>query len=62
MQEYRGMRPKTRDDGLFSGKPRVSFAKLPREGVSGLLSCQIYDQRSRLDPSVIAHAWTGERC
>jgi hypothetical protein len=46
-----GMRAKTRDDGLFSGKPRVSLAKLPCEGVSGLPSRQIHDQRPRLDPS-----------
>jgi hypothetical protein len=35
MQDYRGLRTKTRDGGLFSNKPRVSLRKLPREGVSG---------------------------
>jgi hypothetical protein len=34
LQEYRGLRTKTRDGGLISNKPRVSLIKLPREGVS----------------------------
>jgi hypothetical protein len=32
---YRGLRAKTRDDGLILNKPRVSLIKLSREGVSG---------------------------
>jgi hypothetical protein len=35
MQDYRGMRAKTRDGGLISNKLRVSLRKLSREGVSG---------------------------
>jgi hypothetical protein len=35
MQEYRGLRAKTRDGGLILNKPRVSLIKLPHEGVSG---------------------------
>ena len=35
LQDYRGLRAKTRDGGLISNKPRVSLRKLPREGVSG---------------------------
>jgi hypothetical protein len=50
LQEYRGMRAKLRDDRLVFGKPRVSLAKRPHEGVSGLLNHQIHDQRPRLDP------------
>jgi hypothetical protein len=38
LQDYRGMRAKTRDDRLISSKPRVSLRKLPREGVSGELT------------------------
>jgi hypothetical protein len=34
MQEYRGLRVKTRDGRLISSKPRVSLIKLPCEGVS----------------------------
>jgi hypothetical protein len=34
LQEYRGLRAKTRDDGLISSKPKVSLTKQPREGVS----------------------------
>jgi hypothetical protein len=34
LQDYRGLRAKTRDDGLILNKPRVSLIKLPREGVS----------------------------
>jgi hypothetical protein len=35
LQDYRGLRAKTRDGGLISNKSRVSLRKLPREGVSG---------------------------
>jgi hypothetical protein len=35
LQDYRGLRAKTRDGGLILNKPRVSLIKLPREGVSG---------------------------
>ena len=45
---------KTRDDGLILEKPRIYLAKWPREGVSDLLSHQILNQRSRLDPSASA--------
>jgi hypothetical protein len=38
LQEYRGMRAKTRDGGFISNKLRVSYAKQPREGVSGPLN------------------------
>jgi hypothetical protein len=58
LQDYRGLRAKTRDDGLFSKKPRVSLAKRLCEGVSDLLSRQIHDQRPRLDPNASAR---GER-
>jgi hypothetical protein len=35
LQDYRGLRAKTRDGGLILNKPRISLVKLPREGVSG---------------------------
>jgi hypothetical protein len=35
LQDYRGLRAKTRDGVLICSKPRVSLRKLPREGVSG---------------------------
>jgi hypothetical protein len=35
LQNYRGLRAKTRDDGWILNKPRVSLIKLPREGVPG---------------------------
>jgi hypothetical protein len=35
LQEYRGLRAKTRDGRLILNKPMVSLIKLPREGVSG---------------------------
>jgi hypothetical protein len=38
MQDYRGLRAKTRDAGLIPHKPRVSLTKLPHEGVSGPLN------------------------
>jgi hypothetical protein len=41
LQEYRGLREKTRDSGLILNKPRVSLIKLPREGVSGKSNRQI---------------------
>jgi hypothetical protein len=41
LQDYRGLRAKTKDDGLISSKPRVSLRKLPSEGVSGESNRQI---------------------
>jgi hypothetical protein len=41
LQEYRGLRAKTRDDELIPNNPRVSLIKLPREGVSGKSNRQI---------------------
>jgi hypothetical protein len=41
LQEYRGLHAKTRDGGFISNKPRVSYAKQPREGVSGESNRQI---------------------
>jgi hypothetical protein len=38
MQEYRGMRAKTRDDRFILNKLRVSYAKQSREGLSGSLN------------------------
>jgi hypothetical protein len=46
------MRTKTRDDGLIPNKPRVSYAKLPHEGVSGNLNRTIPSGRPRLDLAV----------
>jgi hypothetical protein len=40
LQDYRGLRAKTRDGGFISNKPRVSYTKQPREGVSGESNCQ----------------------
>jgi hypothetical protein len=37
LQDFRGLRAKTRDSELIPNKPRVSLTKLPREGVSGFL-------------------------
>jgi hypothetical protein len=37
MQDYKGLRVKTWDDGLISNKLGVSLTILPREGVSGFL-------------------------
>jgi hypothetical protein len=45
---------KTRDGGLIPNKPRVSYAKLPHEGVSGNLDRTISSERPRLD---LAGAW-----
>ena len=41
LQDYRGLRTKTKDDRLISNKPRVSLTKLPCEGVSGESNHQI---------------------
>jgi hypothetical protein len=41
LQDYRGLRVKTRDGGFISNKPRVSLIKQPREGVSGDSNRQI---------------------
>jgi hypothetical protein len=49
LQDYRGLRAKTRDDGLILNKPRVPLIKLPCEGVSGDSNCWIRNRRSRLD-------------
>jgi hypothetical protein len=57
MQEYRGLRAKTRDNGLILTKPRVSLANLPREGVQGCASHPISDQRPELDLSASAYRW-----
>jgi hypothetical protein len=40
---------KTRDGELILGNPRVSYAKLPRERVSGTLDRTILNERPRLD-------------
>jgi hypothetical protein len=55
LQDYWGLSTKTRDGGLIPTKPRASLAKPPREGVQGLLSHQIHDERPRLDQ------WASER-
>jgi hypothetical protein len=39
MQEYRGLRVKTRDGVLILNKPRVSLIKLPHKGVSDDSNC-----------------------
>jgi hypothetical protein len=49
LQNFRGLRAKTRDDGLIPNKPRVSYAKLPCEGVLGTLDRTIPSGRPRLD-------------
>jgi hypothetical protein len=38
LQDYRGLRARTRDGGLIPNKLRVSLTKLPREGLSGPLN------------------------
>jgi hypothetical protein len=60
LQDHRGLRTKTRDDGLISSKPRVSLRKLPREGVSGESNRWIRNRRPRLDlrPRTRAHGRT----
>jgi hypothetical protein len=45
LQEYRGMRAKTRDCGLNLIKPRGYLTKLPREGVSTDLDHTIANER-----------------
>ena len=50
LKEARGLRAKTQDDGLIIENPRVSYAKPPREGVSGNLDRTITSGRPRLDP------------
>jgi hypothetical protein len=52
LQDFRGLRAKTRDGGLIPNKPRVSYAKPPREGVSGNLNRTIPSARPRLDLTV----------
>jgi hypothetical protein len=52
LQVFRGLRAKTRDGGLIPNKPRVSYAKPPREGVSGNLNRMIPSARPRLDLTV----------
>jgi hypothetical protein len=42
LQDYNGLRAKTRNGGLISNKPRVSLRKLPHEGVSGESNCWVY--------------------
>jgi hypothetical protein len=49
MQDLRGLRAKTRDDGLILGNSRVSYTKPPCEGVSGTLDRTIPSGRPRLD-------------
>jgi hypothetical protein len=49
LQEYTGLRAKTRDGGLILNKLRVSLIKLPREGVSGESNRWIRNRRPRLD-------------
>jgi hypothetical protein len=41
LQDYRGLCAKTRNGGFISNKPRVSYAKQPRKGVSGESNRQI---------------------
>jgi hypothetical protein len=47
LQEYRGLRAKTRDGWLVSKKSGVSLTILPHGGVSGSLGHRILDQRPR---------------
>jgi hypothetical protein len=49
LQDYRGLRAKTRDDGLILNKPRVSSIKLQCEGVSGDSNRYIRNRWPRLD-------------
>jgi hypothetical protein len=53
-----GPAPKPKDGGLILGKLRVSLAKPPCEGVRGILSRQIHDQRPRTDPQARARTRT----
>jgi hypothetical protein len=50
MQDYRGLRAKTRNDRLISRKPRLSLTILPHKGVSAFLSHTIANERLRSDP------------
>jgi hypothetical protein len=52
LKETRGLRAKIQDSGLILGNLRVSYAKLPREGVSGNLDRTITSGRERLDLTV----------
>jgi hypothetical protein len=52
LKETRGLRAKIQDSGLILGNLRVSYAKLPREGVSGNLDRTITSGRARLDLAV----------
>jgi hypothetical protein len=52
LKETRGLRTKIQDDGLILWNLRVSYAKLPREGVSGTLERAITSGRLRLDLTV----------
>jgi hypothetical protein len=45
------MHAKSRDGGLILGNPRVSYAKLPCEGVSGDLDRMITSERLGLNPT-----------
>jgi hypothetical protein len=49
LQDYGGLRAKTRDSGMISSKLRVSLRKLPHEGVSGESNRWIRNRRPRLD-------------
>jgi hypothetical protein len=46
------VRAKIQDGGLILGNQRVSYAKLPREGVPGTLDCTTPSGRHRLDLAV----------
>jgi hypothetical protein len=52
LQHCKGLRTETRDNGLIPNKQRVSYTKLPREGVSGTLDRTILSERTRLDLAV----------
>jgi hypothetical protein len=56
LQEYRGQRVKTKDDGLILRKLGVFLANLPCEGVSANLNHAITYQRLGLDLSEQASA------
>jgi hypothetical protein len=51
LKETKGLRAKSRYDRLILGNPRVSYAKLPREGVSGNLDRTITSERLGLNPT-----------
>jgi hypothetical protein len=52
LQVFRGLRVKTRDDGLIPNKLRVSYAKPPHKGVLGNLNRTIPSGWPRLDLTV----------